>query len=74
MTQSVLAGAIWQVKDNLSFDAAFRYSRVNGRPVNEIRAGMTFSFKPGGESPSKNEGVVDLKTLPARDRVPARNP
>src|ERR1700722_18648328 len=44
-TRSVLAGAIWQVRDDLSFDGAYRYALVNGRPVNEIRAGLTFAFK-----------------------------
>jgi hypothetical protein len=43
-TFSALAGAIWQVNDKLSFDAAFRYAVVDGRPVNEVRAGLTFGF------------------------------
>jgi hypothetical protein len=41
-TYSALVGVIWQVRDNLSFDAALRYALVNGQPVNEIRAGLTF--------------------------------
>jgi hypothetical protein len=41
---SALAGAIWQVNDKLSLDVAFRYALVDGRPVNEVRAGMTFGF------------------------------
>jgi hypothetical protein len=44
-TRSALIGAIWQVKDDLSFDGAFRYAEVNGHAVNEIRAGLTFAFK-----------------------------
>jgi hypothetical protein len=32
------------VNDKLSFDAAFRYALVDGRPVNEVRAGLTFGF------------------------------
>jgi hypothetical protein len=44
-TRSALIGAIWQVKDDLSFDGAFRYALVNGHAVNEIRAGLTFAFK-----------------------------
>jgi hypothetical protein len=32
------------VNDKLSFDAAVRYAVVNGRPVNELRAGLTFGF------------------------------
>jgi hypothetical protein len=43
-TYSALAGAIWQVNDKLSFDIGVRYALVNGRPVNELRAGMTFGF------------------------------
>ena len=43
-TFSALAGAIWQVNDKLSFDAAFRCALVDGRPVNEVRAGLTFGF------------------------------
>jgi hypothetical protein len=41
---SGLAGAIWQVNDKLSFDAAVRYAFVDGRPVSELRLGMTFGF------------------------------
>jgi hypothetical protein len=36
--------AIWQVNDKLSFDAAVRYASVDGRPVSELRVGMTFGF------------------------------
>ena len=43
-TFSALIGAIWQVRDNLAFDAGLRYALVNGRPVNELRAGVTFGF------------------------------
>jgi len=52
-TYSGLVGAIWQVRDNLSFDAGLRYALVNGHPVNEIRAGLTFGF-----------GVADAATKP----------
>jgi hypothetical protein len=50
---SGLIGAIWQVNDKLSFDVAYRHAQTNGRPVEEIRAGMTFGlqlipFKPMG--------------------------
>jgi len=37
-------GAIWQVNDKLSFDAAVRFASVDGRPVSELRVGMTFGF------------------------------
>lgn len=43
-TFSALVGAIWQVQDNLAFDVGLRYALVNGRPVNELRAGVTFGF------------------------------
>jgi len=43
-TFSALIGAIWQVKDNLSFDVGFRHAIVNGSGVNEVRAGLTFGF------------------------------
>jgi hypothetical protein len=43
-TFSGLVGAIWQVNDKLSFDAAVRYASVDGRPVSELRVGMTFGF------------------------------
>jgi hypothetical protein len=43
-TYSALAGAIWQVNDKLSFDVAVRYALVDGRPVQELRAGLTFGF------------------------------
>jgi len=57
-TRSGLAGAIWQVRDNLSFDAAFRYATVNGRPVDEIRAGLTFSFEAGAGKEGTGLGAV----------------
>jgi hypothetical protein len=43
-TVSALIGAIWQVRDNLSFDVAFRRASTNGVQANEIRAGLTFGF------------------------------
>ncbi|KWV46980.1 hypothetical protein AS156_21035 [Bradyrhizobium macuxiense] len=43
-TVSALVGLIWQVRDNLSFDVAFRRGLTNGHPVDEIRAGLTFGF------------------------------
>jgi hypothetical protein len=43
-TISALIGLIWQVQDNLSFDVGLRHALTNGRPVNEIRAGLTFGF------------------------------
>jgi hypothetical protein len=57
-TYSALAGAIWQVNDKLSFDAAFRHALVNGQAVNEIRAGLTFAFKVDGDKAPVKPGVT----------------
>jgi hypothetical protein len=57
-TRSVLLGAIWQVENDLSLDAAFRYAMVNGRPVNEIRAGLTFAFKEEGDKTPMKPGAT----------------
>jgi hypothetical protein len=43
-TASILIGAIWQVRDALSFDVAFRRASANGVQANEVRAGLTFGF------------------------------
>jgi len=53
-TASALVGLIWQVQDKLSFDLALREAVTNGQSVNEIRAGLTYSFdldhrKPTGK-------------------------
>jgi hypothetical protein len=50
-TFSGLVGAIWQVNDKLSFDAAVRYASVDGRPVSELRLGMTFGFRSFSANP-----------------------
>ena len=57
-TRSALVGAIWQVRDDLSFDAAYRYALVSGRPVNEIRAGLTFAFKVESDKTPVRPGVT----------------
>jgi hypothetical protein len=57
-TRSVLIGAIWQVENDLSLDAAFRYALVNGHPVNEIRAGLTFAFKTESDKTPTKPGVT----------------
>jgi hypothetical protein len=51
-TVSGLVGAIWQIKEDLSFDVGFRHAVTNGQPVNEVRVGMTFGFplRPLGAS------------------------
>jgi hypothetical protein len=57
-SRSVLVGAIWQVDKDLSLDAAFRYAVENGRPVNEIRAGLTFAFKEEGDKTPMKPGAT----------------
>jgi hypothetical protein len=44
-TMSGLVGAIWQVNDKLSFDVGYRHAWVNSKPLNEVRAGLTFGFE-----------------------------
>jgi hypothetical protein len=41
---SGLFGAIWQVRDNLSFDLAVRRARLDTHTLDEVRAGLTFGF------------------------------
>jgi len=36
---SGLIGALWQLRDNLSFDVGSRHALINGRLVNELRVG-----------------------------------
>ena len=43
-TTSGLVGAIWQWRDNLSFDVGLRRARTGNVNVNEVRAGLTWSF------------------------------
>lgn len=62
-TFSALAGAIWQVRDNLAVDAAVRYALVDGRPVNEIRAGVTFGFPLNLGRPMSAESPAAMPTL-----------
>jgi hypothetical protein len=57
-SRSVLIGAIWQVEHDLALDAAFRYALVNGRAVNEIRAGLTFAFKEEGDTVPMKPGAT----------------
>jgi opacity protein-like surface antigen len=65
-TYSGLVGGIWQVRDNLSFDAAYRYGVVNRQPVNEIRVGLTFAFGVEGEKAETKPGVTFGKWGPSR--------
>jgi hypothetical protein len=43
-TLSGLIGLIWQVQEDLAVDVGLRHALTNARPVNEIRAGVTFGF------------------------------
>lgn len=44
---SGLAGAIWRVRDSLSFDAGIRLARAGGVDTAELRAGLTWAFAIG---------------------------
>jgi hypothetical protein len=46
-TGSALVGAIWQVRDNVAFDIGLRGGWVDGQPLKEVRAGLTFGFGVG---------------------------
>lgn len=41
---SVLIGAIWNARDNLSLDIGVREAWINGLPQTELRGGLTFAF------------------------------
>ena len=43
-TVSGLVGLIWQVNEDLAVDVAVRHAILNARPVDELRAGVTFGF------------------------------
>lgn len=50
-TVSGLVGLIWQMNEDVAFDLAVRHAITNKRPVDELRAGLTFGFplwRPGG--------------------------
>jgi hypothetical protein len=64
-TFSGLIGLIWQVRENLSFDVGLRHALTDGRPVNEIRAGMTFGF------PLRMFGDRAQESQESRGRLPA---
>jgi hypothetical protein len=42
-TYSGLVGVIWRVNDKLALDAAFREASIAGRPVGEVRAGLSLA-------------------------------
>ena len=41
---SLLLGAIWRLRDGLSFDAGVRSARVGDEAVHELRLGLTWAF------------------------------
>lgn len=41
---SALVGAIWRVREDLSFDAGLRSARAGGEAVHELRIGLTWAF------------------------------
>jgi hypothetical protein len=59
-TYSALVGAIWQVRDSLAVDVGVRYALVNGQPVNELRAGVTFGFPLSLGRPMNSETASAL--------------
>ena len=51
-TISGLVGLIWQINDDLAFDVGLRHALTNRRPVDELRAGVTFGFMPFRSRPA----------------------
>ncbi|HZS69170.1 MAG TPA: hypothetical protein VFA72_18840 [Burkholderiales bacterium] len=45
---SLLLGAIWGLRDGLSFDAGLRSARVGDEAVHELRLGLTWAFSSKG--------------------------
>ena len=41
---SILVGAIWRVRDGLSFDAGLRSAKLGDESIHELRLGLTFAF------------------------------
>ena len=50
-TDSLLVGAIWRVREGLSFDAGVRSARVGDEAVHEVRLGLTWAFALKGGTP-----------------------
>lgn len=46
---SGLVGAIWRVRDELSFDVGLRYAQAGSEPVRELRLGLTWAFSYRGQ-------------------------
>jgi hypothetical protein len=43
-TNSGLVGAIWRVRDSLSFDAGVRHAQQGSETIHEFRLGLTWAF------------------------------
>lgn len=48
-SDSALVGAIWRLREDLSFDAGLRSARAGAQAVHELRVGLTWSFSYRGE-------------------------
>lgn len=46
---SLLVGAIWRVREGLSFDAALRSAQAGAEAIHELRLGLTWAFSLKGE-------------------------
>lgn len=46
---SLLLGAIWRVRDGLSFDAGVRCAQTSSDTIHEVRLGLTWAFSLKGE-------------------------
>jgi len=57
-TFSALAGAIWKVSEDLSFDFGVREAWVNHQPVTEIRAGLTFAISSQKEAMQRSSRLL----------------
>lgn len=53
---SGLLGGIWREQEGLEFDVAGRAADVNGSPVFEVRAGVTWAYRLWGDKTPKVEG------------------
>jgi hypothetical protein len=49
-TTSGLVGAIWRVRDGLSFDVGLRSAHAGDETIRELRLGLTWAFSFKGES------------------------
>jgi hypothetical protein len=55
---SILGGAIWRVRDNLSFDVGLREAWINRHPETELRGGLTFAFSVQQEAVQRSSQLL----------------